>query len=528
MPSNIRRRQDVSIRLPDWLGPQFRADVRAAIEGLVEENGFKAAYLRDEIFSKYVDPTTTSASDRRSAAISKWLGQEQLNQTTNMRLQLADDSIDFGWCTWGSFKATVRQFVARVLGPVVYPAVIQQGIHTNGASRGVRRGPSAAIQKLSGDVLLSESAVKHWLAAWSGTMLSSQQMALEERSELFTVPKKSDIDRVACKEPEGNMLLQRSVGIYIRNRLRNVGIDLRDQTRNQNLARIAWGEGLATVDLSSASDSITRQLVFEFLPFDWWSLLDDLRVKSAIVDDHEHELEMFSSMGNGFTFELESLLFWAITRTVCKLSGTRRHPIKGRISVYGDDIIMPSTVVRRQRRLFSFLGFKMNPKKTHWGSKDPFRESCGKHYYRGFDVTPFYIRREVQTLPDLINHLNHLLEWSGRGWGGFLDQELYILWLKWMKFVPKKLWGGIDPSDPSALVTGDSPQKHLVPRTREVGFDQHAGYIHWHMSAQTEPREAFSCDPRIDIGYKVKPVISRGERTSWMPGAFTGFRLTHL
>jgi hypothetical protein len=351
----------------------------------------------------------------------------------------------------------------------------------------------------------------------------NQPLLQNDASVFFTVPKTSDIDRVACKEPEVNMLLQRSVGNHIRHRLRTFGVDLNDQTKNNKLAQVAVQKGLATIDLSSASDSITRQLVINLLPFEWWSLLDDLRVKHTLIDGTLHELEMFSSMGNGFTFELESLLFYAITRTVCRFSG-----IKGTISVFGDDIIAPSAIVRRLRRVFFYFGFKMNPKKTHYASRDLFRESCGEHYYNGVSVTPFYIRREVDNLPDLINHLNHLLEWDGRGWGFFINEESYQFWARWIKYVPRSLWGGIDPFDPSALVTGHPPRKRLVPRVRDMRVHPIAGYVHWHMvrlqfgmPSWRKPENHVELDPHIEIGFKAEPVISCGARTTWNPGLIT-------
>jgi hypothetical protein len=352
------------------------------------------------------------------------------------------------------------------------------------------------------------------------------------------VPKKSDIDRVACKEPEINVLLQKSVGNHIRRRLANwrYGQNLNDQTVNQELARRGVEERLATIDLSSASDSITRQLIINLLPFEWWSLLDDLRVKSTVLPDGSlHEMEMFSTMGNGFTFELESLLFYAITRTVCRLSG-----IKGRISVFGDDIIAPIAVVRRLSRVFHYFGFTMNPKKTHFSGL--FRESCGKHYYGGFDVSPFYIRREVQQLPDLINLLNQVLEWDGRGWGCFMTPALSRFHRKWALLVPRRLHGGIDTQDPSALVTGDIPRHRLVPIMEKIPFDQQAGLDLWLLAknqitfkdplvrvddwwrvymptelSQWGDSVPLTLDPRRITGFRTKPIHSRGARTTWVP-----------
>jgi len=278
---------------------------------------------------------------------------------------------------------------------------------------------------------------------------------------------------VACKEPEINMFLQRAVGTHIRDNLLKFGIDLRDQTVNQRLAQSALADGLATIDLSAASDSITRQLVFELLPFEWYSLLDDLRVKTVNLPDGSiHTLEMFSSMGNGFTFELESLIFWALTRAVARKLGT-----KGRISVYGDDIICSQKTAPFLAQIFGWFGFKVNSKKSNWTGS--FRESCGKHYDHQWDVTPFYIREPVKTKTDIIRLLNRLLSWDGRGFGLILNQDVLSFHKKWAKAIPESLWGGVDPERIDSLVTGHRPRARLIRKTRNSSRPEAGALIHW-------------------------------------------------
>lgn len=522
-------KKDLDPRLP----PSFSSDVfiSSLLEALPRAfngeglDGFKTQYLHKELLSKYLDEDVVPAAERRSAAIRKFLAVEELNAKTNRRLYLND--ADLGWTTSASFFAGVRAICSRVLGSVSEVKLLSAA-YTNGASTSVRRSPIAAYEKLQGVQDVSTLAIKHWVNAASGTLLGSRggldRLNVRESSILFTVPKKSDIDRVACKEPSCNALLQRSVGEHIARRLRKMcGIDLSDQSRNRSLAQQALNLGLATIDLSSASDTITKQLVINCLPFEWWSLLSDLRVDECVIDDDIHSFEMFSSMGNGFTFELETLLFYAITNYTCRKAG-----VKGVISVYGDDIIASSAIVPRLSRVLSYVGFKLNTKKTH--AKGPFRESCGGHYYRGFDVTPFYIKRAVTTLPDLINVLNSVLEWDGRGFGCFLTEDLYRWWDRWNAFVPWKLHGGLDPSDPSALVTGDSPRYRIKQKTRPLVINQNSGMIYWLMQRDRLPSPSHplpsgqwvlsdvECKPIKECGrITLVRLRSYGERPSWQP-----------
>lgn len=519
-----KRNSYVKVNLPSYVRENFIPDLLSALPA--EEDSFKAHYLRSNLLSKFCpkDNPDFSAQERRDAAIDKWRRSEQRNAATNRRLLLADETDHFGWTTWPRFRTRVRRIVARILGPVAYPHILQGAGHTNGSSTRVPRSETAAIEKLEGEAHVSASAVTHWLAFADGCpRLLGQTLYLRESSGLSTVPKRRDIDRVVCKEPEINVALQRSVGFHIRHRLKQiVGVDLNDQRHNQRLAKEAVRLGLATIDLSSASDTISRQLVFELLPWDWYSLLDDLRVKSTLIPiydpkgkkigEHEHSFEMFSSMGNGFTFELESLLFYALTRAVMMFSGC-----KGIVSVYGDDIVAPSKIVPRLIRMFHFVGFKTNSDKTFWRGR--FRESCGKHYHWERDVSPFFVRREVSHLADLINLLNQLLDWDGRDYGFFHTPELAAFHRKYSAFVPTFLWGGVSTEENDRLVTGHAPRKRLVLEPKESSFNEDAGLTHWFMLRENPDRRKeapVKIEPATGDRFKAKRA-SRGWLTTWRP-----------
>lgn len=211
------------------------------------------------------------------------------------------------------------------------------------------------------------------------------------------VPKNARTFRSTVTEPVLNGLFQLAVGDHMFDKFARIGQDLRDQTRNQRLALKGSIDGtLATIDLSSASDMIATELVYHLLPLDWACFLSKGRsghvtyrkVKGRIA------LEKFSSMGNGFTFPLESLIFWALASAVAGES---------EVSIMGDDIICPSSAYKDVTRLLEACGFSVNSKKSF--STGVFRESCGADYYRGVDVRPFFQEKWVsgQTLFTLHN-----------------------------------------------------------------------------------------------------------------------------
>jgi len=223
-----RDRRYVDVRIPN--GEQFHNKFLRDLEVALfsEDRGFKSEYLLEEFLSKFSDPSLNPPSVRKSRAIEKWLAIERRNAETNKRLLIGD--VDFGWTTSSELIGRVKSLISRILGPIKYDKIFTDLMHTNGASTRVKRSASAATCKLVGDAHISEDALKHWLhaATCENGRLSKQNLVFQENSVLFTVPKKSDIDRVACKEPEVNMLLQRAVGLFIRKRLRKVGIDLND------------------------------------------------------------------------------------------------------------------------------------------------------------------------------------------------------------------------------------------------------------------------------------------------------------
>jgi len=199
------------------------------------------------------------------------------------------------------------------------------------------------------------------------------------------VPKNAKTYRSIVIEPLLNSFGQKGIGSFLKTRLALAGIDTSDQTRNQELARQGSVTGsLATIDLSMASDTISKELVASLLPLDWFSFLSQFRTGKVEYRGTLIELEKFSSMGNAFTFELETLIFYALAWSVCDFL---RLPT-GWVSAYGDDIIVPSEAYTLLEWVLQVCGFSVNQNKSF--SSGPFRESCGADYWHGIDIRPYY------------------------------------------------------------------------------------------------------------------------------------------
>jgi hypothetical protein len=210
------------------------------------------------------------------------------------------------------------------------------------------------------------------------------------------VPKTAVTDRTIAIEPLMNIFAQLGLGTLMRKRLRSVGIDLDDQSPNQRAALAGSVTGqLATLDLSMASDTVSKELVRLFLPDGWFSALDLCRSKNGYLDGKWFRYEKFSSMGNGYTFELETLIFWGLMHGVC----TELMIKADKVLVYGDDIVIPVPAYALAVEVLEFCGFSPNKAKSY--ALGPFRESCGKDYFNRTDVRPFF-QKEV---PYEIEHL---------------------------------------------------------------------------------------------------------------------------
>lgn len=199
------------------------------------------------------------------------------------------------------------------------------------------------------------------------------------------VPKNAKTMRVITKGGSLSMMVQLALGDHISQNLAAFGVDLTNQATNKRLACQSSIDGLlATVDLSSASDTIAWRLVSHLLPYEWYLALDACRSSTAILDGKLIRLEKFASMGNGFTFALESLIFWALSSSCTS---------DDYASVYGDDIIVETACIPLLQRVFTTCGFTINMEKSYWAG--PFRESCGGDYLLGIDIRPYYQKKLI-------------------------------------------------------------------------------------------------------------------------------------
>jgi len=453
---------------------------------------FRDDYLVAEMMSKF--PNFDVGIDREAVAMEKFRMSERVCSEANQRL-LSLYGTASTTVSATSFLWTARRKIERLLGPFLWDEAEQYFGFGPGSTTSLKRKRGDAYFKYGACkphvtrecMVLGLTAVKReprWfchLAGFSGEPSVDVVEELSSRirpediftivpgNHVITVPKNAKTDRVIAKEPDLNMYLQKGIGGVIRRRLKRCQIDLDDQTRNQQLAREGSETGmLCTLDLSAASDTVAMQLVRELLPPDWVEAIELCRSPQGVLPDGSViTYQKVSSMGNGFTFELEALIFWALVQSVVDYSTTMER----RVAVYGDDLIFSVDCYTSVVELLSICGFSVNAKKSFHTGK--FRESCGKHYFSGRDVTPFYIRESVETPERLIWLANSIRRHARKGMTFGLDGRYEEMYLSVVQALPP-FWR--KPRIPDSLgdiaLIGDFDE--IRPKKAKNGL---AGYI---------------------------------------------------
>jgi hypothetical protein len=422
-------------------------------------------YWRDAAavsFLRKYEPLPTSF-DRKAVAESNFLMCEHSCLAANRRLYPLLDDFKSRQVQGDlhRFFSDARKIIADILGPC--PDIVD-GRFGPGATFGDRGRLTTVPDKISSEPLFTPDSWP-FLFQWSGTLWaracsSTGKVPKSVPGNRFTtVPKDATKFRGIAVEPSINVFYQLAYGKVIRARLRRWGIDLNDgQDTHRRLACGASRRGdLATLDLKNASDTISRNLVKLLLPSNWYAVLNSLRSKKTLFRGGYHLLEKFSSMGNGFTFELESLIFLGL---VSALSGA--DAIGKTVFAYGDDIICPNNISEDVISMLRFCGLETNVKKSFYTG--PFRESCGGDFFNGVGVRPFFLKDDPDQPFSRIALVNGLRRSCENNPGRWLN--LRQAWHTALMGIPYEIRRLRGPEDLGDIVIHDADSSSWVTRRR--------------------------------------------------------------
>lgn len=275
---------------------------------------------------------------------------------------------------------------------------------TSGATANCGTG-NTPVARFS-DTQISDKC-KQWIARNQVEHLFPWDSTIPGVARLDFVPKTYKIGRAIVLPLAGNALLQKSIGESMKRRLKIQGIDLSTaQDVHKRLAKLASIKNhLVTDDQKWASSLIYKTLVRYLCPNDWVDVMDSCRDDVVeLPDGSRHTMVQYASMGNGFCFELESIIYLALIRTAAYYSDV---DLRSRdIRVFGDDLIYPVALRNLVRAIGRNVGFITNVDKSF--SDGNFRESCGGDYYKGLNVRPVYLKGNFQDSYDVVTMCNQL------------------------------------------------------------------------------------------------------------------------
>lgn len=360
------------------------------------------------MFGKILLPCSDT---RKDAAIEGYLKCEQSvkEADSNRRPQENEDFARISRLLWADLFASVDNSIANF---EILP----------------KHGPGSTADRLKGNQKFNQTewtdrlegvfpAGSFLLPSWKYIDNLNRINWLEPGQErpvrVVLVPKTLKTPRIIAIEPTAMQYAQQGIlesfekAILTNDNAKNL-IQWKSNVPNQNLALLGSQFGdLATLDLSEASDRVSNQLVRTMLSNHphLQEAVDATRSRKAEVlvkgEKKIIRLAKFASMGSALCFPMESLVF--MTVIFHGIEKELRRPLTvndvkslyGQVRTYGDDIIVPVRYVRSVVSSLETFGFKVNASKSFWSGY--FRESCGKDYFMGEDVSVVRVRREIPT-----------------------------------------------------------------------------------------------------------------------------------
>lgn len=294
-----------------------------------------------------------------------------------------------------------RGWAERILGDFDPVEICERATFGKKSSVGVSMREACEGARLEAPISGSDDHIdwfRHYYGVWNRPALKyAESTAARGNTPLFQsvdvleavlVPKTWKSLRMIMPNSTLGTLYSSGLGRTLEDRLRAFGFDIKHlQEVHRVLAKIGSETGsLVTADQSMASDNITEQLVREIMPWRWANALCFGRISRISLYGETIDSPTFATMGIGFTFPLQTLLFLVLLLAIRDIKGLDEATV---VSVFGDDLVYATEMHPLVVDVFPKLGLVLNLDKTF--AEGNFRESCGGDYYRGVDVRPFLL-----------------------------------------------------------------------------------------------------------------------------------------
>lgn len=400
-------------------------------------------------FLVFAKKAEISDSTLEPSALRKWLEVEE--RLTN--LELDHDIVND------------LAYLLKILLPPL-PRLPFMGRNGPGTVAGGGRSPSVKLKQLEFDPLLDRAfflsvghtAYQERLAhrpedvipnyeSWLKARRRHQQRRLRP-AELLFVPKTVTSMRSICREPAVMMYFQQALRYELEESISSgflsSFIDIRNQSENQTACAIGSVSGLLdTIDLSSASDSVSLDLVKHIFPRHLLIRMLATRSSRVIIrtenEERTIEVKKFAPMGSAVCFPTQCIIYTAVgirsmlrwklghdwskaIRSLKDLKAFFHNSVFQKpcydtrklqpLRVYGDDILCDSNVTQDIIHSLHLLGFQVNEDKSFRDSM-AVRESCGLYAWCGEDISPlrfkvsfFRAKIEMRAVASLVDFAN--------------------------------------------------------------------------------------------------------------------------
>lgn len=389
------------------------------------------------IFSKILLPCTP---ERERAAMSSYVQCDM--EVENVEACLPDSDVsEFGRMAqllFGDlFCSLDRKIYEREIIPKHGPGAVAERLSSNGKYQS-RYWTTRLSEVFDVEDFLFPNA-RFISDIFEDTGIDFHEPDTEIPSRVISVPKTQKTPRIIAIEPSTIQYVQQglleAIMHHIHSGFLNGFIGTESQEPNQLLAQEGSLTGhLATLDLSEASDRVSSKLVRTLMqnhPLSERAVFACRSERASVPGEGIISLAKFASMGSALCFPFEAMVFLTIIFLGIEREQGHRFTKKaelfrflGRVRVYGDDLIVPVEYVHTVVDLLEHFGAKVGRPKSFWNGK--FRESCGKEYYAGHDVSIVKVRRmfplqrqqvaEVVSLVELRNQMYFSGNWATTKW----------------------------------------------------------------------------------------------------------------
>jgi hypothetical protein len=297
-----------------------------------------------------------------------------------------------------------------------YEDIIAYGHFSSGATREVERRNSCLAAKIphlqkrdgyfgsSFSYLPCTADHRYWDTEWkmsrSGAIYPWAVLhrgTSDDCSEIVAVPKTHKSDRIIAEESTSNGFAQQAVEKLIELTITDEGLSKAytkdDQSNNKFGAWLGANSNLyATIDMTSASDSVSREFIRITHPRRIYKAILRFASEYALVDGKKVRLHTLLTSGTGLTFGTESRVFYGICLVGTEIAELHLEQKLLPPIIYGDDCVVDKRAYDIICEILEECGFRVNSGKSFaWGTT--YRESCGIECFEGYHYQPLYYPR---------------------------------------------------------------------------------------------------------------------------------------